>query len=108
MRWTGNFKCDLWASSGIPITLALVNGRASQSFSGAAGTGTVVTISLSGNQLSGTVVWQPRTQEKKLTGTFSATISGNTVTTSTVSRADFKNAQGPNESQCTLVLSRSG
>ena len=108
VRWTGNFKCDLWASSGIPITLALVNGSASQSFSGAAGTGTVVTISLSGNQLSGTVVWQPRNQEKKLTGAFSATISGNTVTTSTVSRADFKNAQGPNESQCTLVLSRSG
>ena len=106
VRWTGTFKCDLWSSSGIPITLVLQNGRASGSFPGA--NGTVVTINISGNQVSGTVSWQLRNQEKKLTGSFSTTISGSSVTASTTSRADFKSAYGPNESECTLVLSRSG
>ncbi len=105
-RWTGNFKCDLWSGSGIPITLAPVNGKVSQSFPGRGGT--VVTINMSGNQVSGAVNWRAQSGDKTLSGSFSATISGNAVTTTTMSRADFKGGIGPTESLCTLTLSKAG
>jgi serine/threonine protein kinase len=105
-RWTGNFKCDLWSGTGIPITLAPVNGKVSQSFPGRGGT--VVTINMSGNQVSGTVNWRAQSGDKTLSGSFSATISGNSVTTTTMSRADFKGGIGPTESLCTLTLSKAG
>ena len=106
LRWTGNFKCDLWPGSGIPITLAPVNGQVSQSFSGRGGT--VVTVNLSGNRVSGTVNWRAQSGDRTLSGSFSAAISGNAVTATTMSRADFKGGVGPTESLCTLTLSRAG
>ncbi len=106
LRWTGNFKCDLWQGSGLPITLAPVNGKVSQTFPGRGGT--LVTINLSGNQVSGTVSWRPQVGDKTISGSFSATIQGNSVTTTTMSRADFKGGIGPSESLCTLTLSRAG
>ncbi|WP_296346477.1 protein kinase [Reyranella sp.] len=106
LRWTGTFKCDLWQGSGIPITLAPVNGQVSQTFPGRGGT--VVTINMSGNRVSGTVSWRPQSGDKTMSGSFSATISGNSITTTTMSRADFKGGVGPSESLCTLTLSRAG
>ncbi|MCA0249962.1 MAG: protein kinase [Proteobacteria bacterium] len=105
-RWTGIFKCDLWPGTGVPIALVPVNGKASHTFPGRGGT--LVTVTLSGNQVSGSVTWRPRIGEKTLSGSFSATIQGNSVTATTTSRSDFKGGPGPDESQCTLTLSRAG
>ena len=105
-RWTGIFKCDLWPGTGVPIALVPVNGKASQTFPGRGGT--LVTVTLSGNQVSGSVTWRPRIGEKTLSGSFSATIQGNTITATTISRSDFKGGPGPDESQCALNLSKAG
>mgnify|MGYP002387831616 CR=1 FL=1 len=105
-RWTGIFKCDLWPGTGVPIALVPVNGKASHTFPGRGGT--LVTVTLSGNQVSGSVTWRPRIGEKTLSGSFSATIQGNTITATTISRSDFKGGPGPDESQCALTLSKTG
>ncbi len=105
-RWTGIFKCDLWPGTGVPIALVPVNGKASDTFPGRGGT--LVTVTLSGNQVSGSVTWRPRIGEKTLSGSFSATIQGNTITATTISRSDFKGGPGPDESQCALTLSKTG
>ncbi len=105
-RWTGTFKCDLWPGSGVPIALVPVNGKASHTFPGRGGT--LVTINLAGNRVSGSVTWRPRIGEKTLSGSFSATIQGNTITATTISRSDFKGGPGPDESQCALNLSKAG
>jgi len=105
-RWSGTFKCDLWSGTGIPIMLAPTNGQVSQTFPGRGGT--VVTINMAGNRVSGTVNWRAQSGDKTLSGSFSATISGNSVTTTTMSRADFKGGIGPSESLCTLTLTKAG
>ena len=106
VRWTGRFKCDLWQGTGVPITLVPVNGQASGTFSGR--NGTLVTITLSGNRVSGSVSWRPRIGEKTLSGSFSATIQGNSVAATTTSRSDFKGGVGPDDSRCDLALSKTG
>ena len=86
--------------------LAPTNGQVSQTFPGRGGT--VVTINMAGNRVSGTVNWRAQSGDKTLSGSFSATISGNSVTTTTMSRADFKGGIGPSESLCTLTLTKAG
>jgi serine/threonine protein kinase len=99
--WSGVGNCNVWGGS-LPLTL--LPGQTSGKWTGPYGS--VVALTISGSQFSGTIGSSNRSGSKTYTGNFSGTISGNQISARTVARADFKNNDGPNELHCTIQLAK--
>ena len=86
-RWVGQLKCARW-QSGQSVSITVINGQGSQTLR-RPGWDSTATITISGNRLSGNISWV-YDDKRTFVGTLSATISGNSVTTSAPIRATQK------------------
>ncbi|MDP1841485.1 MAG: protein kinase [Reyranella sp.] len=106
VRWIGQAKCGFW-NSALPLSIPVTNGQGSVATKGPPEAAVVVTITISGNRYSGSIVWSPRINPSKtLTASFSGTISGNTISASPYARSDFKGGPGPDDVACNVELAR--
>ncbi|MGQ0582169.1 MAG: protein kinase domain-containing protein [Reyranella sp.] len=106
-RWVGQVVCGNWTRRGfapLSLTLPVTNGQGSRSITSPNGL-VKMTLNVAGNQFSATMNVSIPNSPKTLTGSFSSTIAGERISISTIVRADFKNAPGPNEDDCQLDLS---
>ncbi|MCA0303719.1 MAG: protein kinase [Proteobacteria bacterium] len=97
--WSGGGTCSGWGGT---LPLQLAPGQTSGRWTG--NYGSTVTLTINGNQFSGTIGSKNRSGSKTYTSSFSGTISGGQISAQTVARADFKNNEGPNEMHCTVNL----
>ncbi|MBN9537255.1 MAG: protein kinase [Alphaproteobacteria bacterium] len=102
-RWVGRVRCNSWSNSGLPVDLSATGGQA------ATGTadGTVFLMTISGNRYSASIKWTVPNPTRSFSGTFSGTLSGERLSTTTVARPDFKNQWGSLfDDQCSLELAK--
>jgi serine/threonine protein kinase len=101
-RWTGEFGCARWRSSRA-VTITVTGGQGSQTLT-RPGWDSTATFTISGSNLSGNISWV-YDDKRTFVGSMSATIAGNSVTTSAPIRATQK-AGNPraDEDYCTLSL----
>ncbi|MDP1908909.1 MAG: peptidoglycan-binding protein, partial [Hyphomicrobium sp.] len=105
-RWVGQVVCGSWTRGGfapLPLALPVINGQGSRSITSPNGL-VRMTLNVAGNQFSATMNVSVPNSPKTLAGSLSSTIAGERISTSTILRADFKNAPGPNEDHCQLDL----
>jgi len=98
--WAGSASC---AGSDSSIAIQLPAGQTSGSWTSRRGW--VVSLTISGGNLSGSISGKNRSGSKTYAGTLSGSVSGSTATAQGMLRADFKNNEGPNEVFCSVSLS---
>jgi serine/threonine protein kinase len=102
-RWVGRVRCNSWSNNGLPLDLSSTGGQAATGIDD----GTAFLMTISGNRYSASIRWTAPNPIRSFSGTFSGTLSGERLSTTTVARPDFKNQWGSlSDDQCSLELAK--